>query len=465
MKLPLILLFFLLTNAVLAQDCDCATEFEFVKSYYEQNSPAFPKIKSDSKAHNNYQQQVKQLSKAIAKEKSEDRCILYLEQYVELLKDHHSGIGPNLKRQDIDFSNEDQMKSFKAGKTFQSFRKVPVDTLKIQAALSTKNPEDVEGIYTNSSGLNIGIIKNKKGSYIGVVLSKTRLLEVGHVLLELKKKDTSTYEGVYHLGLLGYNFQHYYKEVEVKEGRIPQFGFYKQDFVSQQHKKPYEFKEIDSQTNYIRLSSFDGGLKKELNAFYEAIADKLNSTPYLVIDLRDNGGGDEQCYYNLLPYLYTKPLVIDNADVWVSPENIKRYEELAKGTSTPLIQRMKQAQPYTFIPQVESAINTWELDSTTAYPKKVAVLFNRNTASSAEGMIMYAKQSDKVVTIGENSGGYLGYGNVMQASTPCGKYILGCTTTKYLNKSKYEYIGIEPMYKPADKQDWVTYAQSLFLNL
>ncbi|WP_460969329.1 S41 family peptidase [Pontibacter aydingkolensis] len=55
----------------------------------------------------------------------------------------------------------------------------------------------------------------------------------------------------------------------------------------------------------MRLSSFDRGLIDELNAFYESIASDLNSKPFLIIDLRNNGGGDERRYFKLLPYLYT----------------------------------------------------------------------------------------------------------------------------------------------------------------
>ncbi|WP_354353605.1 S41 family peptidase [Pontibacter aydingkolensis] len=93
--------------------------------------------------------------------------------------------------------------------------------------------------------------------------------------------------------------------VKVKEGRIPQFNFYKPDQKNEQPEKPYEFKALDKETNYIRLSSFDRGLIDELNAFYESIASDLNSKPFLIIDLRNNGGGDERRYFKLLPYLYT----------------------------------------------------------------------------------------------------------------------------------------------------------------
>ena len=466
MKIVFVTALLLLGQVALAQDCDCSSQFTFVKDYYEQNSPAFQKIKNDAQEYGQYLKKVNQLTKSIAKEKSGDRCNVYFEQYVTLLKDHHSSVDINLKRLDIDIKDEAQLKRFKNSKAYQAFRKIPLDTTALMAQLCTKPLNALEGLYTNGGSLHIGIIKEKKNHYIGVVLKKTQFVDVGHVLLEFKQKEADTFESTYYLGLLGFNFQSVYNTIEIKNGKIPNYGFSKLNEPGNQKEdvKPYEFKVLDAQTNYLRLSDFDGSLKAELNAFYESIARDLSSKPYLVIDLRDNGGGDERCYFNLMPYLYTKPLTVDNVEVWVSPENIKRYEEAA-GKNTTLIERMKQAQPYTFIPQVENAVNTWKLDSSTVYPRKVAVLFNRKTASSAEGLITYAMQSDKVITVGENSGGFIGYGNVMQTVTPCGNYILRCTTTKYTNNSKYEFVGIEPTHKVKSNVDWIEFTQSLFKNL
>jgi C-terminal processing protease CtpA/Prc len=122
---------------------------------------------------------------------------------------------------------------------------------------------------------------------------------------------------------------------------------------------------------------------------------------------------------------------------------------------------MKKATPYTFIPQVEGANNTWSLDSETVHPKKIAMLYNRGTASAGEGMIQYFMQSDKVITIGENSGGYIGYGNVMSAVVPCEKFTVQSTTTRYLQKSKYEFLGIEPKYKVKKSEDWIRFAEKM----
>lgn len=93
------LLFF--TSQLCAQNCDCSTQFSTVVTYFENNNPAFQKIKTDRKEHQIYSTGVKKLQKQVEQEGDIDRCILYLDSYVSLLKDHHSGIGFNLERKDL----------------------------------------------------------------------------------------------------------------------------------------------------------------------------------------------------------------------------------------------------------------------------------------------------------------------------------------------------------------------------
>ena len=221
--------------------------------------------------------------------------------------------------------------------------------------------------------------------------------------------------------------------MRIEHGQIPFLGFSKGS-VPASLGKNYEFKELNDSTNYIRLLSFDARLTRELDSFYRSIDQAIRSKPYLIIDIRNNGGGSESSYFNLLPYAYTRPLHIDTASVWVTPENIKRYEEATTGDYKDLVARMKKATPYSFIPHAETAQYTWSMDSVTVYPNKIALLFNRGTASAGEGMIQYFIQSNKVITIGENSGGYIGYGNVMNAPVPCGKFTVQSTTTRYLHR-------------------------------
>jgi hypothetical protein len=454
-------LFFFLPN-LFGQNCDCSSQLDFTIKFYEQNNPAFQTIKTIPKTYNLYLKEVQRIKKEAENKMEIDYCIIYLDQYVTLLKDHHSDIGFNLSR--IDLSTPDLIADFKKSQSFKQFKKEKIDSNQITSMLSIKNTEDIEGIYSNGTSIVFGIVNNKNdpNSYLGLVLKSNKLLELGHVLLELTRTQDNTFNVTYNVGLMGFNFQKLIKSQKIENGLIPSFGFSKISPTS--NEKEYELKELNDSTNYIKLSSFDGKLTDELNAFYDSIHIKIISKPYLIIDIRNNGGGSEKSYLNMLKYAYTNPLKIDSALVWVSEENIKRYEEESEEKNKELINRMKSAKPYTFIPQALGGENTWSLDSAMTYPKKIALLYNRGTASAAEGMIVYFSQSNKVITVGENSGGYMGYGNVMTSQTPCGKYTIRSTTTKYIEKSKFEFIGIEPKYKPAQNENWILFSEYILQN-
>ena len=455
---PLLTITLLLAfHQIFAQNCNCLSQFSFVKNYYETNNPAFQKIKTNPADYKNYVMQVKKLTAEISRERSDDRCNIYFEKYVALLKDHHSGIELNLKRLPINLNSQATIDSFKATAAYRSFKKLSIDTGSLITALRLKAREDIEGIYSSGS-ITVGIYRSEPDSYLGVVIAKHKLLDAGHVLLEFKKRGKDSFDCVYHTGLLALNFQNVYKTLIIKNGQIPYIGFAKAGVQDNHDAKPYSFRAIDDSTNYIRLTSFDRQWKEELDSFYTSIDARIQAKPYLIIDLRDNGGGAEVCYHGLVRYFYTRPLQQDRVDVWVSADNIKRYEEI--NYNPILISRMKQSPPSTFIPQIEGDNQDWTMEGT-VNPRKVVLLFNKLTASSAEGMITYALQSDKVITMGENSGGFIGYGDVMTSPVPCGKYLIKSTTTQYHNNSRYEFVGIPAMHILSPKQDWIKAAVNM----
>lgn len=455
----LIFLLFIASN-LKAQMCDCSSQLSYITTYFEENNPAFQKIKNNSKAYQAYIKQLKTLKSVVRLEKDSDKCIIYLVKYVSLLKDHHSDVGFNLKKTDL--GTAEYIANYKASKEYLDYPKLEIDTGKLLPLVKSKNIGDIEGLYSNGGNIVFGIIKKKETSntYIGVVVKQNKLLDIGHILLELERKPDHSFDLTYNVGLLGFNSKNIFKNLFIENGQISNFGFSKVPNGTSSSKE-YEFKVLNDSTNYLLLHSFDQQLTSKLDSFYNSVDHEIKRRPNLIIDIRNNGGGSERSYLNLLPYAYTKPLHIDSAVVWVSPENIRRYEETSSEKNKQLIERMKKANNFTFIPQSEEMINTWTLDSVSALPKKIALLYNRGTASAAEGMILYFMQSSKVITIGENSGGYIGYGNVMTAQTPCGKYTIQSTTTKYNQKSKYEFVGIKPMYIAPKNKDWVSYAEQL----
>ncbi len=237
---------------------------------------------------------------------------------------------------------------------------------------------------------------------------------------------------------------------------------------------PFEFRLINDSTAYLKLKSFEGSLYNQLNRFYDSIANKLAETPYLLIDIRNNGGGSEENYEALKKYIYSGPVKYENLEMWVSPGNIKRYEDAEEGKRKEgghsdgslqrdeiIIKMMREATLYTFLPLSMPRTDTPSVIM--PYPKKIVILMNRGTASSAEGFIIFARQSNKVILAGENSGGYLGYGDVMTIQTPCYKYLLDITSFR-TKLDPYEFTGIPPHHRLKPDQDWIKEAHKLMEN-
>ncbi|MDG1261529.1 MAG: S41 family peptidase [Flavobacteriales bacterium] len=94
-------------------------------------------------------------------------------------------------------------------------------------------------------------------------------------------------------------------------------------------------------------------------------------------------------------------------------------------------------------------------------PKKVIIISNKYCASSCESLLFWAMESDKTMIVGENSGGYVGYGEISSVPTPAFKFELGCTITRYNHQRKYEADGIPPAIYLNNEKDWIEQALEL----
>ncbi|MDQ0107540.1 hypothetical protein J2T02_002659 [Chitinophaga terrae (ex Kim and Jung 2007)] len=449
MKHISILFFLLYSINLFAQECTCKEQFLFVKQYYENNNPAFQQIKDDRQLYNKYKSAVAQITGKIAKERNTDLCNIYFNEYLKVLKDHHSHIDFKLQRKNIDLSSQTVLDSFKASPSYRAFKLKKIDTSQVIAQLNNKPANDIEGIYVSESGITVAVMQGDRNHYEGIVLKKNKLLDIGHILFTLTREEDGSFLCAYNLGLLGFNFNTaFINNMRIVNGKIPKMGFNK--INAGPDEKLWEFRPLNDDTYYLSLRSFAYHLKPQLDSLYREIIPKIAQKKFLILDIRDNGGGSESCYFDLLPLIYTKPMNVDEVQVWVSPDNIKSYE----GVNEELLSRMKNAKPFSFIPQKEHAVTKLEYTGA-RYPEKIALLFNKGTASSAEGLVTYAIQSEKVITLGQHSGGFMGYGDVKSTEIPCGKFILFTTTTKYKENSKYEFVGIPPMIPLDNKVDWI----------
>jgi hypothetical protein len=57
--------------------------------------------------------------------------------------------------------------------------------------------------------------------------------------------------------------------------------------------------------------------------------------PNLVIDVRNNGGGSDVTYSELIKFLYTGPIRIVGSNIWSSEDNIRKFEGHANDPTYP----------------------------------------------------------------------------------------------------------------------------------
>lgn len=467
--------FTLFTSFQLAaqNNCSCLTEYEFVVDHIETNLPAYTDnvTASNQAEYDVFKQQLKQ---QITPSITENECLKILIRYVEFFKDNHTAIYSNSQAQ-VDEKNKKELNQFKQSPLFQSRERIELtkDQLK-QYPL-----DDIRGLYTSDGGsYSVAVIPNSKNGrdYVGVITaSESPLWEPSQVKFELIQKDDNLYEGFFYYRN---HSVYYFNKVSLKHGILNK-NWHKTNVgelvdQSRNRSRELDFKILNDSTTYLRVPTFDGNQFHTINEFYKKAHADIIKRPYLIIDVRDNGGGSDKCVLPLLDYIYTDQIVDDEVvSTYVAPAVIKQYEswvEMFKKDTlnfTPetiagyeaLIDTLKASPYHSFLPMSDEpdTITKTPLD----FPRKVGIISNQQCASSCETLLQLSIHSKKTAIYGENSGGYLGYGNVGSIQTPCYNFQLNTTTTRYERGRAFEADGIPPKYYLNNDSDWINQTQDL----
>ncbi len=228
------------------------------------------------------------------------------------------------------------------------------------------------------------------------------------------------------------------------------------------------FKVLDDKTVLLRLPSFLWNEKKNIDSLLKAYGPQLKKLPNWIIDLRGNDGGTDYAFDGLMPYIYTNPIKIKPDEYLSTEENIKILTEnlsdsdlskAGKDLLTNLIDLMKK-YPNQFVNPSGKDSFEIKLDTVYQYPAKVAILIDRNTASSAESFLLSATQSAKVKVYGENSAGMLDYNNTQYFDIPCKdlNLVIPIGRSKRLPDYPIDNIGVKPNIRiDAKEKDKINY--------
>jgi len=208
----------------------------------------------------------------------------------------------------------------------------------------------------------------------------------------------------------------------------------------------------DDSTALLRLPDFGDRYKPAIDSLLAAHRGRLLATPYLIVDVRRNGGGWTGSYDGVLPLLYTGPIFRHGMEAWASEGNVAYMREILASNRAEGIKSVVRA----LLPKMEASRDRFvtinedheiRMDTVHPFPRAVAVLVGRGCASTCEQFVLDARQSRKVTVMGTaNTGGFTDYGNVRSIRLPSGARTLHLPTarSRRLPSSPLDQVGIAP---------------------
>lgn len=243
---------------------------------------------------------------------------------------------------------------------------------------------------------------------------------------------------------------------------IPVFGNISVDshYKSLPGAESFELVNVDDSTLLFSLPNFHIEKKEIIDFLIKTNKNKLLKTPYLIIDVRNNGGGGDPSWQGIIPYLYTNPIKSTGNDLFVSREMIREGDELRHWDKDYLRHRKTvmefiEKNHCKFYPNCSDGFDKYP--SITHNPKRVVILSNENNGSSGEQFLLAAKQSKKVIIMGQPSRGVLDYSNVASIQCPSFAFQLCCPTTRSRRLPEYsvDKEKIKPDIYLEYNEDWV----------
>jgi C-terminal processing protease CtpA/Prc len=238
-------------------------------------------------------------------------------------------------------------------------------------------------------------------------------------------------------------------------------------------------KEINKSTLLLRIPSFKGPFKKDIDSVITANQSKIESTENLIIDIRNNGGGSDNSFAKIIPYLYTNPIRSIRTQFYSTKLNNQRmldfYENYQKyGISEDSRDYLKKSYDklsqnlgkFVSLQEDGSMVEIKKMDKILPYPKNVGIIINSGNGSTAEEFLLAAKQSKKVKLFGTTTAGVLDISNMYYVTSPCNEFKLGYSLSKSFRipDMAIDGKGIQPDYfinKTIPDYQWIDFVNDV----
>ena len=411
------------------QTCNCESNFEWVKKTFEENDAGFQYV-IDKKGQAAYNIHNQLMLEKIKEAETLTECTGLLYEWLTFFRSEHLGI---------------ERLTYEASVSLK-YETYEVDIPQFEKYISTKQEADYEGIWKSGSS-TIGIKKegiNYIGFFIEAEANAWRIpvqivLKIDQYDNDVKSttymQDHSSIEsgepqliGSNHLKIGPYIWNRL-SPVFVDD---PLFENY---FKAIDSENPY-LEKLNANTLYLRIPSFE--FKSAIDKLITENNDKILKTDNLIIDLRDNGGGDDRSFQKLLPILYTNPITSVGVEILSTELNNKLFLDYTKEANFIVrfvykrIYKKMQKRLGEFVLLGDKEVDTYQQKVVYEYPKNIGIIIDRGCASSTEEFLLAAKQSEKVKMFGAPTLGCLDISNVVSVESPCKEFNLLYSISKSL---------------------------------
>ncbi len=229
---------------------------------------------------------------------------------------------------------------------------------------------------------------------------------------------------------------------------------------------------LSKTTVLLNFPTFHPSAEAQVRELFKNNGNRLAQTPYWIIDVRRNDGGSDSTYQPIVQAVVGNSLLYHMVEFLATPANVESTlrvcEMEAPGDADcvkwaqSMVAAMRAAPPgsYVLSPDLKSAVIRVEPEPPARKrPQRVAVLIDKDCASSCEQLALAMRQSWNVKLMGRRTWGALDYSNLRPHPLPSGQRVLKYATSRSvrLPHLPVDAVGVLPdvlLPQPANEADW-----------
>lgn len=478
-KVLLIILTILLSRLTFGQNCNCADNFLWLKETFEKNDAGFQYV-IDEKGEADYKKHTDLYAEKVKSITDKELCAETLLEWLRYFRRGHLWL-QSIAQKEV--KEKEKVDDEKIRKQFKDWQKYSYNEKEFNSYVSQLKVPGLEGVWS-SPPYKIGVRK-VNNEYLGFILEADGVYWTKAQVKFRLKDDNGKISGTYYMRdhsaseiksakLLGNNYLTTGSSLFKRIAPIfPADRSLDMAFKFQSTEVPL-FERLSDKTVILRIPSFDGSAKKQIDSIIIANMPIITKTENLIIDLQNNGGGSDGSFEKLIPLIYTNPIRVVGMELLSTPLNNKRMEEFAndpeasehdrKWAKDALEKLNKNLGKFV---NLDSSIVDFETSDTMyTFPKKVGIIINGGCGSTTEQFILAAKQSKKVKLFGTTTFGSLDISNMFSVKSPCNDLELGYCLSKSFRIPDFtiDGKGLQPDYyldKEIPRYEWIDFVNKI----